>query len=84
MSFVSVCNVDRTEIMLFSQVLESMDRSYLAAPQPEKNLQQISSQFHDALRLNALEHNSESKVCLSLCLFGLCRLVGLDQRISVF
>ncbi|KAL9437053.1 hypothetical protein AB3S75_022986 [Citrus x aurantiifolia] len=44
-----------------AQVLESMDRSYLAAPQPEKNLQQISSQFHDALRLNALEHNSESK-----------------------
>lgn len=44
-----------------SQVLESMDRSYLAAPQPEKNLRQISSQFHDALRLNALEHNSESK-----------------------
>ncbi|KAJ4726737.1 Reticulocyte-binding 2 a [Melia azedarach] len=43
------------------QVLESMDRSYLVAPQPEQNLQQISSQFHEALRLNTLDRNSESK-----------------------
>ncbi|KAL9437055.1 hypothetical protein AB3S75_022986 [Citrus x aurantiifolia] len=54
-----------------AQVLESMDRSYLAAPQPEKNLQQISSQFHDALRLNALEHNSESKNDMKLTDRGL-------------
>lgn len=54
-----------------AQVLESMDRSYLAAPQPEKNLQQISSQFHDALRLNTLEHNSKPKNDMKLTDHGL-------------
>ncbi|KAK2634037.1 hypothetical protein Ddye_028829 [Dipteronia dyeriana] len=44
-----------------AQVLESMNRNYLVAPQPEQNLQQISAQFHEALRLGTLEQNSEAK-----------------------
>ncbi|KAM3729666.1 hypothetical protein ACB098_12G029400 [Castanea mollissima] len=44
-----------------AQVLESIDRGYLVVPQPEQNLQQISSQFRDALRLDTLEQNSENK-----------------------
>ncbi|GAV73244.1 hypothetical protein CFOL_v3_16730 [Cephalotus follicularis] len=44
-----------------AQVLEPIDRSYLVNSQPEQSLQQISSQFHDALILNPLEQNSESK-----------------------
>ncbi|RVW89034.1 hypothetical protein CK203_029337 [Vitis vinifera] len=41
------------------KVLESIDKSYLVSPQPQQSLQQISSQFHEALRLNPLEQNSE-------------------------
>lgn len=44
-----------------AQVLESIDRGYLVAPQPEQSLQQISSQFRDALRLDTLDQNSEIK-----------------------
>ncbi|XP_057991075.1 uncharacterized protein LOC110669647 isoform X4 [Hevea brasiliensis] len=44
-----------------AQVLESVDRSYLVASQPEQNLQQISSQFSDSLNLNSLDQNSEMK-----------------------
>ncbi|XP_038708807.1 uncharacterized protein LOC120003788 [Tripterygium wilfordii] len=43
------------------KVLESTDGSYLVAPQTEQILQQISSQFCDALRLCPLEQNSETK-----------------------
>ncbi|XP_057507024.1 uncharacterized protein LOC130790098 isoform X7 [Actinidia eriantha] len=41
------------------QVLEQVDKRYLVAPQPQQSLQHISSQFHDALRLNSLLQNSE-------------------------
>lgn len=44
------------------QVLESIDKSFLVSPQPQQSLRQISSQFHDALRLNPIEQSSE-KVC---------------------
>nr|POE99205.1 hypothetical protein CFP56_63684 [Quercus suber] len=44
-----------------AQVLESIDRGYMVVPQSEQSLQQISSQFRDALRLDALEQNSENK-----------------------
>ncbi|KAL3574684.1 hypothetical protein D5086_022785 [Populus alba] len=44
-----------------SQVIESIDRGYLANPQPEQSLQEISSQFNDALRLNLPERNTEMK-----------------------
>ncbi|OAY59564.1 uncharacterized protein LOC110625778 isoform X2 [Manihot esculenta] len=44
-----------------AQVLESRDRSYMVASQPEQRLQQISSQFNDSLRLNTLDKNSEAK-----------------------
>ncbi|KAG6753595.1 hypothetical protein POTOM_041577 [Populus tomentosa] len=44
-----------------SQVIESIDRGYLANPQPEQSLQEISSQFNDALRLNLPERNTETK-----------------------
>uniref|UniRef100_A0A5B7B017 DUF7725 domain-containing protein n=1 Tax=Davidia involucrata TaxID=16924 RepID=A0A5B7B017_DAVIN len=41
------------------QVLDSIDKSYLVAPQPQQSLQHISSQFHDALRLDPLAQSSE-------------------------
>ncbi|KAA8533550.1 hypothetical protein F0562_031016 [Nyssa sinensis] len=41
------------------QVLDSIDKSYLVAPQPQQNSQHISSQFHDALRLDSLAQSSE-------------------------
>ncbi|KAJ6340725.1 hypothetical protein OIU77_008475 [Salix suchowensis] len=44
-----------------SQAMESIDRSYLLIPQPEQSLQEISSQFSDALRLNPHEQNVEMK-----------------------
>ncbi|KAL9372053.1 hypothetical protein Peur_034297 [Populus x canadensis] len=44
-----------------SQVIESIDRGYLVNPQPEQSLQEISSQFNDALRLNPPERNTETK-----------------------
>ncbi|XVE58288.1 hypothetical protein DITRI_Ditri04bG0158400 [Diplodiscus trichospermus] len=42
-----------------AQVVDSIN--YLVDPQPEPNLQQVSSQFHDTLRLGILERSSESK-----------------------
>ncbi|KAG4172022.1 hypothetical protein ERO13_A12G247000v2 [Gossypium hirsutum] len=44
-----------------AQVVESINSSYLVKPQSEPNLQQISSQFHDALKLGTLEQSCESK-----------------------
>ncbi|CAI0452645.1 unnamed protein product [Linum tenue] len=41
------------------QVLESIDRSYVVANQPDQNLQHISAQFSEALRLNSLEQKVE-------------------------
>ncbi|KAG5536164.1 hypothetical protein RHGRI_023827 [Rhododendron griersonianum] len=38
-----------------------VDKSYLVAQQPQQSLQHISSQFHDALRLDTLSQNSETK-----------------------
>ncbi|XP_057463872.1 LOW QUALITY PROTEIN: uncharacterized protein LOC130753729 [Actinidia eriantha] len=43
------------------QVFEQVDKSYLVAPQSQQSLQHISSQFHDALRLDPLSQNSETK-----------------------
>ncbi|KAA8540086.1 hypothetical protein F0562_026778 [Nyssa sinensis] len=43
------------------QVLDSIDESYLVAPQPQESLQHITSQFHDALRLDPLTQSSETK-----------------------
>ncbi|KAL6972158.1 hypothetical protein U1Q18_031846 [Sarracenia purpurea var. burkii] len=43
------------------QVLEQVDKSYLVDPQPQQSLQHVSSQFHDALRLDPLLQNSETK-----------------------
>ncbi|XP_022763167.1 uncharacterized protein LOC111308796 isoform X4 [Durio zibethinus] len=44
-----------------AQALESIKSSYLVDPQPEPSLQQVSSQFHDALRLGTHEQSCESK-----------------------
>ncbi|KAF3432755.1 hypothetical protein FNV43_RR23857 [Rhamnella rubrinervis] len=44
------------------QVLESIDRGFLVAPQTDKDLQQISSQFHGSLRLESLQQHNETKV----------------------
>ncbi|GFY84032.1 hypothetical protein Acr_03g0008060 [Actinidia rufa] len=43
------------------QAFEQVDKSYQVAPQPQQSLQHISSQFHDALRLDPLSQNSETK-----------------------
>ncbi|KAK6936628.1 hypothetical protein RJ641_033658 [Dillenia turbinata] len=43
------------------QIRESIEKSYVVAPQVPQNLQQISSQFPDALRLEPLERNTENK-----------------------
>ncbi|XP_044492610.1 uncharacterized protein LOC123216261 isoform X2 [Mangifera indica] len=44
-----------------AQVLESMDRSYLVASQTDQNLQQVSSQFRDFLRVDSMEQNSSKE-----------------------
>ncbi|XWS61401.1 hypothetical protein CRYUN_Cryun07bG0123100 [Craigia yunnanensis] len=44
-----------------AQVVDSINASYIVDPQPEPSLQQVSSQFHDALRLDTLEQSYESK-----------------------
>ncbi|XP_041009701.1 uncharacterized protein LOC121253842 isoform X3 [Juglans microcarpa x Juglans regia] len=44
-----------------AKALESIDGGFLIATQPEQSLQQISSQFHDALKLDNLDRNSENK-----------------------
>lgn len=43
------------------QVIESIDKSYMVGPPSQQSLQQISSQFHGALRLDPLEHNNETE-----------------------
>ncbi|CAI9086942.1 OLC1v1020882C2 [Oldenlandia corymbosa var. corymbosa] len=43
------------------RVLESMDKGYLSEAHSQRSLQQISSQFHEALRLDNLEHNNDLK-----------------------
>ncbi|GAB4826124.1 hypothetical protein Ancab_008994 [Ancistrocladus abbreviatus] len=44
-----------------AQALESIDKSYLAGPQEQQTLQQISSQFHEALKLGSMEQTMEMK-----------------------
>ncbi|KAF5442664.1 hypothetical protein F2P56_035298 [Juglans regia] len=44
-----------------AQALESSDGGYVAAPKPEQSLHQISSQSHDAVRLDTLDQNGENK-----------------------
>ncbi|MED6210030.1 hypothetical protein PIB30_060213 [Stylosanthes scabra] len=44
-----------------TQVLQSVDNSQLVATQQDHSLQQISSQFSDALRLNSFDTNGEIK-----------------------
>ncbi|GMH08835.1 hypothetical protein Nepgr_010675 [Nepenthes gracilis] len=44
-----------------AQGLRSIDKSYLDGPQGQQSLQQISSQFQESLRLDALEQTSEVK-----------------------
>ncbi|XP_071934082.1 uncharacterized protein [Coffea arabica] len=53
-SVVSSSNVE-------GQPVESIDTSYLSGAQPQQSLQQISSQFHDALRLDSLAHVNDTK-----------------------
>ncbi|KAL7214011.1 hypothetical protein ACSBR1_026439 [Camellia fascicularis] len=43
------------------QVLEQVDKSYLVAPQPQLSLQHISSQFREALRIDSLSQDGETK-----------------------
>ncbi|KAL9225435.1 hypothetical protein vseg_001362 [Gypsophila vaccaria] len=44
------------------QTLESVERSYFADPEAQHSLQQISSQFHEALRLEPLNQTGDIKV----------------------
>ena len=66
LALYAIC--DRTHQNFLFQVLEPIDRAYMVIPQSEQSLQQISSQFRDALRLDTLEQNSENKVCHYLLL----------------
>ncbi|KAK9672376.1 hypothetical protein RND81_12G096800 [Saponaria officinalis] len=43
------------------QTLESVERSYFADPEAQHSLQQISSQFHEALRLEPLSQTGDIK-----------------------
>ncbi|KAG2701362.1 hypothetical protein I3843_06G037200 [Carya illinoinensis] len=54
-----------------AQALESSDGGYVAAPKPEQSLHQISSQSHDAVRLDSLDQNSENKNLLTSTNHGL-------------
>lgn len=63
---VHISQAAETDSMMSSstgkaQVLEPIDGNYLVGSKSEQNLQQISSQFRDALRLDTLEKKSESK-----------------------
>ncbi|XP_022995573.1 uncharacterized protein LOC111491065 isoform X5 [Cucurbita maxima] len=51
--------------------LESVDRGYQVAPQPDTSLQHVASQFHDALRIGSasIQHNNE-KDQIDLCAGG--------------
>lgn len=40
-----------------------MDKGQLVASHQDQSMQQISSQFSDALQLNSFEPNGEIKVC---------------------
>ncbi|KAK4277620.1 hypothetical protein QN277_015592 [Acacia crassicarpa] len=40
---------------------QSVDKGQLEASQPDQSLQQISSHFHDVLRLNSFDQNNETK-----------------------
>ncbi|XP_010048647.1 uncharacterized protein LOC104437401 isoform X1 [Eucalyptus grandis] len=44
-----------------AKVTESIDRGYLGSSQPKQSLNQISSQFHDALTLDSHQQSTESK-----------------------
>ncbi|KAF8042813.1 hypothetical protein BT93_A1211 [Corymbia citriodora subsp. variegata] len=44
-----------------AKVTESIDRSYLGSSQHEQSINQISSQFHDALTLDGQQQSTESK-----------------------
>ncbi|GMH28082.1 hypothetical protein Nepgr_029925 [Nepenthes gracilis] len=45
-----------------AQALQSISEGYLAGPQGQHSLQQISSQFRKALRLDTVQQNTEIKV----------------------
>lgn len=70
-----------------SKVGQSVDKGQVVASQPDQSLQQISSQFHDALRLNSFDQNSETKVCcysllVQSFLFSFYKFFYLDDPIS--
>lgn len=53
-SVVPSSNVD-------GQDIDSIEKVYSNDAKSQQSLQQISAQFHDALRLNSLEHSNDSK-----------------------
>ncbi|XP_030532344.1 uncharacterized protein LOC115742288 isoform X3 [Rhodamnia argentea] len=63
---VHVSQVIKPDSSIFSstgeaKVTESIDSSYLGSSQHEQSLNQISSQFHDALTLDGHQQSTESK-----------------------
>lgn len=68
----------KTYQTLLYQVIESNGKGHLVAQQPQQNLQESSSQFHDAARVEPLpEQKSETKVCF-FCFRILCINVNHD------
>ncbi|KAE8725354.1 GRF1-interacting factor 3 [Hibiscus syriacus] len=61
------------------QVLDSSKSSYVMNPQTESSLEQVSSQFHDALTLATREQSSESK---ELNILNMNSHVLVDQVLS--
>lgn len=55
---------------IFIQDLESMKRG-ITDSQPQNNVQQLSSQFQDGLKLDSLMHSSETEVCNFFLSFGI-------------
>ncbi|KAK9672380.1 hypothetical protein RND81_12G097000 [Saponaria officinalis] len=65
------------------QTLESVEKSYFADPEAQHSLQQISSQFHEALRLEPLSQTGDIKTVLA-GLAELSRLLVVSKNLPGF
>ncbi|XP_061340513.1 uncharacterized protein LOC133286978 isoform X2 [Gastrolobium bilobum] len=65
-----------------TQVIQSVEKGQLVASQQDQSLQQISSQFSDALRLNSFEPNGEIKNSVTISNDGPEDQVLLAEQVS--
>ncbi|KAF7816640.1 uncharacterized protein G2W53_030609 [Senna tora] len=81
---VQICQGEKPQTMISSSTEEtqSVDNGQLVASQPDQNLQKISSQFHDALRLNSFKQNSEVEAKSDIaCAFQKLLLDAYEQNV---